>query len=101
MCEVEWLAGETKGTPWHPYRGFETVTYMIDGVFEHQDSRSPDMEVVLLDGEPIGEPVAWYGPFVMNTQEELQQAFEDYNNGTMGAIPAVTVPHAGGSSEGE
>ena len=37
----------------------------------------------------------------MNTQEELQQAFKDYNNGKMGAIPAATVPHAGGSSEGE
>jgi hypothetical protein len=30
--------GEPKGTPWHPHRGFETVTYMIDGVFQHQDS---------------------------------------------------------------
>ena len=36
--EVEWAAGEPKGTPWHPHRGFETVTYMIDGTFEHQDS---------------------------------------------------------------
>ena len=38
MGEVEYAAGEPKGTPWHPHRGFETVTYMIDGVFEHQDS---------------------------------------------------------------
>jgi redox-sensitive bicupin YhaK (pirin superfamily) len=30
--------GEPKGTPWHPHQGFETVTYMIDGVFQHQDS---------------------------------------------------------------
>jgi redox-sensitive bicupin YhaK (pirin superfamily) len=260
--EVEWLAGEAKGTPWHPHRGFETVTYMIDGVFQHQDShgggglisdgdtqwmtagagilhieapteeivlkggvvhglqlwvnlpkskkwtepryqdirasnlslisshdggallrviagefdgnsgpgitytpmsmihatispgarvelpwrkdfnalayvlagrgkigpqqlpiemgqaanfgpgdyltveadadqesRYPNMEVVLLGGEPISEPVAWYGPFVMNSQEELQQAFKDYNNGKMGAIPAANVPHAGGSGQ--
>ncbi|HTV10413.1 MAG TPA: pirin family protein [Acidimicrobiales bacterium] len=38
MGEVEYAPGEPKGTPWHPHRGFETVTYMIDGVFVHQDS---------------------------------------------------------------
>ena len=38
MGEVEYAPGEPKGTPWHPHRGFETVTYMIDGVFEHEDS---------------------------------------------------------------
>src|SRR6266576_2818058 len=38
MGEVEYAPGEPKGTPWHPHRGFETVTYMIDGVFRHQDS---------------------------------------------------------------
>ncbi len=35
---VEYSPGEAKGTPWHPHRGFETVTYMIDGAFEHTDS---------------------------------------------------------------
>jgi redox-sensitive bicupin YhaK (pirin superfamily) len=38
MGEVEYGPGEPKGTPWHPHRGFETVTYMIDGTFRHQDS---------------------------------------------------------------
>jgi len=38
MGEVDYAPGEPKGTPWHPHRGFETVTYMIDGIFEHQDS---------------------------------------------------------------
>ena len=38
MGEVEYAPGEPKGTPWHPHRGFETVTYMIDGTFAHQDS---------------------------------------------------------------
>src|SRR6266568_1307301 len=38
MGEVEYGPGEPKGTPWHPHRGFETVTYMIDGTFEHHDS---------------------------------------------------------------
>ncbi|CAN5444172.1 MAG: pirin family protein [Acidimicrobiia bacterium] len=38
MGAVEYSPGEAKGTPWHPHRGFETVTYMMDGAFEHQDS---------------------------------------------------------------
>src|ERR671922_1101710 len=38
MGEVEYAPGEAKGTPWHPHRGFETVTYLIDGTFVHQDS---------------------------------------------------------------
>jgi redox-sensitive bicupin YhaK (pirin superfamily) len=39
MGEVQYAPGEPKGTPWHPHRGFETVTYMIDGTFAHQDSQ--------------------------------------------------------------
>src|ERR1700751_1035980 len=38
MGEVDYAPGEPMGTPWHPHRGFETVTYMIDGVMRHQDS---------------------------------------------------------------
>ena len=38
MGEVDYGPGEPKGTPWHPHRGFETVTYIIDGTFQHQDS---------------------------------------------------------------
>ena len=38
MGEVDYAPGEPKGTSWHPHRGFETVTYMIDGTFEHRDS---------------------------------------------------------------
>ena len=38
MGEVEYAPGEPKGTAWHPHRGFETVTYIIDGIFDHQDS---------------------------------------------------------------
>ena len=38
MGEVEYAPGEPKGTSWHPPRGFETVTYLLDGTFEHADS---------------------------------------------------------------
>ena len=38
MGEVDYAPGEPKGTAWHPHRGFETVTYIIDGTFRHQDS---------------------------------------------------------------
>ena len=44
-------------------------------------------EVLLLAGEPIGEPVVHYGPFVMNTEREIAQAIEDYRAGRMGEIP--------------
>jgi redox-sensitive bicupin YhaK (pirin superfamily) len=233
MGEVEYAPGEAKGTPWHPHRGFETVTYMLDGVFEHNDSNggggvitngdtqwmtagagilhiekppewlvaqgglfhgfqlwvnlprdqklaqpryqdiragevaghrgpgstytpmtlvhatlspgarlvlpwradynalayvlsgrgtvgtegrpaqlgqlavfgpgnaltfaadalqdapAPAFDVLILGGRPIREPVAWMGPFVMNTREEVLQAFADYRAGRLGTIPAA------------
>jgi redox-sensitive bicupin YhaK (pirin superfamily) len=54
-----------------------------------QESRSPNLDVLILGGRPIGEPVAWMGPFVMNTREELIQAVTDYHAGRLGTIPAI------------
>ncbi len=54
-----------------------------------QESRSPNLDVLILGGRPIREPIAWAGPFVMNTREEVMTAFEDYQAGRLGSIPAV------------
>ena len=59
-----------------------------------QESRSPNMDVLILGGQPIREPVAWMGPFVMNTRAEVMQAFSDYEAGRLGSVPAVHgAPH--------
>ncbi|MEO6207073.1 MAG: pirin family protein [Candidatus Limnocylindrales bacterium] len=54
-----------------------------------QESRHPQLDVLFLGGRPIGEPVAWMGPFVMNTREEVMQAVADHRAGRLGSIPAV------------
>ncbi|MDP9849900.1 redox-sensitive bicupin YhaK (pirin superfamily) [Streptosporangium lutulentum] len=63
---------------------------------EQQDANTPNLEVVVLGGQPIREPMAHYGPFVMNTREELQQAFEDFQKGRLGTVPAVHGMTRGG-----
>lgn len=57
-----------------------------DGVRLTADSQGSGARLLLLAGRPLREPVARYGPFVMNTREELEQAFEDYEAGRMGRI---------------
>jgi hypothetical protein len=54
-----------------------------------QESRSPELELFILGGQPIKEPVAWMGPFVMNTKREVLQAFEDFQKGLLGTVPAI------------
>ncbi|MBV9846631.1 MAG: pirin family protein [Kutzneria sp.] len=59
-----------------------------------QDSRTNSLEVILLGGRPIREPMVHYGPFVMNTRDELRQAVEDYQSGRLGVVPPDAImPH--------
>lgn len=53
-----------------------------------QDSRAPSLEVLILGGRPLREPVVFHGPFVMNTRAEIYQAIQDYHAGRLGTIPA-------------
>lgn len=59
------------------------------GAATQQDSKSPTLEVLILGGQPIREPIAHHGPFVMNTKEEISTAMEDFQAGRMGRIPAT------------
>lgn len=54
-----------------------------------QHGRTGQLEVLLLGGRPLNEPIARYGPFVMNTEQEIRQAIEDHQRGQMGRIPAT------------
>jgi len=76
------IAGETLSTG--------QMAVLADGDELHMEVEADSDEVaqvLLLAGQPIGEPVARYGPFVMNTEQELRQAFRDFEAGRMGEIP--------------
>jgi redox-sensitive bicupin YhaK (pirin superfamily) len=60
------------------------------GADARQDARSSSFDVLVLGGLPIREPIATYGPFVMNTRDEILQAFEDYQAGRLGVVPALS-----------
>jgi redox-sensitive bicupin YhaK (pirin superfamily) len=84
----------TVGAERRPIHGGQTEVLGAGDVIslaadQAQSSQSPTLEVIILGGQPIREPVAWGGPFVMNTRAEVIQAFEDFQRGAMGQIPAV------------
>ena len=69
----------------------DRITVAAEG---SQDANRPALEVLLLGGKPIREPVFQYGPFVMNSKSELIEAVEDFNAGKFGRIPPnALMPH--------
>ncbi len=60
----------------------ETLIIFDDGDEVKITTEDHPVRFLLISGKPIGEPVAWYGPIVMNTEDELSKAFEEYQNGT-------------------
>jgi redox-sensitive bicupin YhaK (pirin superfamily) len=96
------LAGAgTVGVPGRPIQSGQLAVFgpgdqVTLAANERQEARTPTLEVLLLGGRPIREPVAAYGPFVMNTRAELVQAIEDYQAGRLGVIPEnALMPHTG------
>ena len=66
----------------------DSITLEAD---QTQDSRSPNLDVLVLGGRPIREPVLFHGPFVMSTRQEIFEAIEDYHAGRLGTIPASYI----------
>lgn len=66
----------------NPYTSDGDLVLFADGEEIAVSAETEPVRFLLVAGKPIGEPVAWYGPIVMNTQEELRIAFEEYENGT-------------------
>ena len=110
-------AGARLELPWRP--DFNALTYVLSGrgtvgtgtpfsagqllVFGAgdflrltADAGTEPVEVIVLGGRPLREPVAQYGPFVMNTRDELIQAMDDYRAGRLGVVPPdALMPHRG------
>jgi redox-sensitive bicupin YhaK (pirin superfamily) len=81
------LAGDgTVGAEAHPVSTGNLVVFGPGDSFTFTAGTSA-LELYLLGGQPIREPVAQYGPFVMNTRAELQQAFDDFQAGRLGTVP--------------
>ena len=82
------LAGSgAVGIEAHSVRTGQLAVFVDGDAITLRGGNTEALDVLLLGGQPIGEPVAAYGPFVMNTKAELQQAFEDFQRGLLGTIP--------------
>jgi redox-sensitive bicupin YhaK (pirin superfamily) len=98
------LAGRgTIGAEGHPVATGQ-LAVLTDGDFvriraaQTQEQRSPNLEVFLIGGVPLREPVVQYGPFVMSSKAEIVEAFEDFQAGRFGRVPADAIqPHRPGA----
>ena len=91
-----WPARAPSGSGRRPFRMgqlavFGKGDFVTVAANERQESRTPNLDVIVLGGRPIREPIAWYGPFVMNTREEVIQAMDDFHAGRLGTIPASSL----------
>ena len=86
------LSGDgTVGARHTPLREGQLATFGAGDALTMQADPGKPWDILVLGGQPINEPVARYGPFVMNTREEIIQAVEDFQAGRLGQIPAEHV----------
>ena len=110
LLEVPWdpafnalvyvLAGSGRvGSEGRPITSGQLVVFGPGGLIalradDTQDSGTSHLEALILGGQPIGEHVEHYGPFVMNTRDEIVQALEDFEAGKLGTVPPnALMPH--------
>jgi len=82
-----------------PLREGQLAAFGAGDALTMQADPGKPWDILVLGGQPINEPVARYGPFVMNTREEIIQAFEDYQAGRLGQIPAEHMAHRTAADE--
>ncbi|OTG74530.1 quercetin 2,3-dioxygenase [Acinetobacter sp. ANC 4169] len=83
------LAGEMQLNGTHHVQDSSIVMFAKDGEAEIQLEALTDSKFLLLTGQPLNEPIQGYGPFVMNSKDEIIQAFNDFNSGKFGEIPVL------------
>ena len=82
-----WFAGEGLSIAGEPQGGHAALEVAADRALELVNTGGDTVECLLLQGRPIGEPVVQYGPFVMNTQQEIMQAMQDFRRTQFGGWP--------------
>ena len=73
----------------HPEKDVGSAERLAEQIRAGLQDVVENLELMLLGGLPINEPIVNYGPFVMNTRAEIIQAIDDFNSGKMGSIPAL------------